>query len=100
MDEYIKRSSAIEELTKDYDYLTSYGKQYVDATKSMISRIPAADVVEVKYGYWIEKEDGHHMCSECLRTRPYYETAYTVKNWICHYCHYCGAKMKEGDNDG
>jgi hypothetical protein len=46
-DEYIKRQNVIDELHREYDYLTAHGKHYVDATDSMINRIQAEDVVKV-----------------------------------------------------
>ena len=54
--------------------------------------IPAADVVEVKHGHWIE-EDGYQICSECGEEH----------HWIDYrasYCDVCGAKMDGGVNDG
>lgn len=99
MDEYIKKQDIYDELSKDYDYLTNYGKGYVDATIRMVKAIPAADVVEVRHGEWIKKEDGHYVCSECGRTRPYDESTYAIENWACNYCHWCGAKM-DGKDEG
>ena len=62
---------------------------------------PAADVVEIRHGTWIKKEDGHYVCSECGRTRPYSSYNYVIQNWACNYCHWCGAKMegKESENE-
>lgn len=109
MKEYIER----EKLLK-YSYCAGtkpthnnpYGdlREVVDVTD--IENIPAADVVEVRHGYWIDKGwdgdfswriDGRgncwhvHECSEC-------------KSQICggpktKWCSYCGAKMDRRTHD-
>jgi rubrerythrin len=103
MDEYIKKQDIYDELSKDYDYLTNYGKSYVNATIRMIKAIPAADVVEVRHGEWLERHRGQKspegyfywnapetifICSECGR----------VEKQKKPYCPLCGAKM-DGKDD-
>lgn len=51
-----------------------------------MSKIPTADVEEVKHGEW-ENNGGFYRCSECIN--------YT--NYDYDYCPYCGAKMDRGD---
>lgn len=58
---------------------------------AQIDLIPAADVVPVRHGRWIELENGDCKCSLC---GCYHHT------WEAHgyYCQHCGALMdKDGD---
>ena len=45
--------------------------------------LPAADVVPVRHGRWIEHEDGVFTCSECGN----------AESNESYFCRYCGAKM-------
>ena len=61
---------------------------------SEIAEIPAADVVPVVHGRWV---DGR--CSNCGVDIPT-DDAYDVILWSeCRFCYYCGAKMDGGGND-
>lgn len=66
MTEYIDREAAIKALCERSEpCFTESGEptfkgDYIGA----IASVPAADVVEVKHGHWIE-EDGYQICSEC-----------------------------------
>ena len=53
---------------------------------------------QVQHGEWIKKEDGHYVCSECGRIRPYNNHARSIENWVCNYCHWCGVKMDGGSD--
>lgn len=55
-----------------------------------LNAIPAADVVPVRHGRWVELENGDCKCSLC---GCYHHT------WEAHgyYCQHCGARM---DGDG
>lgn len=58
---------------------------------AQLQRVPAADVVEVRHGWWIPDKDLDY-CSECgceklARKRQ-------------NYCPHCGAKMDGGVNNG
>ena len=68
------------------------GKDVYDA----IDRVPAADVVEVRHGEWVEQLDGTHYCSECG-----HDATYTFDGTeICGIgCPFCYAKM-DGKGDG
>lgn len=58
-----------------------------------IIKLPAADVVPVRHGRWVELEDGDCKCSLC---GCYHHT------WEAHgyYCQHCGALMdKDGDGE-
>ena len=59
-------------------------------------KIPTADVVEVKHGYWKEPKGGGYQCSNC---RAFFDDYYGFSaKEKCIYCPTCGAKMdlKEG----
>lgn len=93
---YIKRKDAMEVIYKLDLYLTN--SEYF-AHDDLMKAIPAADVVEVRHGRWIDKGwygdsswqiDGRgncwrvHECSECNVEK---------KRETTKYCPHCGAKM-------
>ncbi len=51
--------------------------------KVMLSLQPTADVVDVKYGKWLQDFDGDYYCSKC---------GHYPKADVREYCPYCGAK--------
>ena len=53
---------------------------------------PAADVVEVRHGRWIEDWECQY-CSECGEEHSW-------ETYRAAYCDVCGAKMDGGVNDG
>ena len=57
--------------------------------------LPAADVVEVRHGEWVNKI-GLYECSACGKTCPYDVQADVISYWECRYCPNCGAKMDGG----
>ena len=60
--------------------------------KSILFGLKAADVVEVRHGYWIDHHSGGSFCSACKRWVPY---SHHPK-----YCETCGARMdKEDDHE-
>ena len=60
--------------------------------KSILFGLKAADVVEVKHGYWIDHHSGGSFCSACKRWVPY---SHHPK-----YCETCGARMdKEAEHE-
>ena len=83
MPEYIKREAAKRLFADSHDY----------GLARKLDAIPAADVVEVKQGKWIDRINCCQMhvydCSECDKTNI------TKSN----YCPNCGARM-DGDTDG
>ena len=85
MDEYIKKSYAIDAVLDVY-----YDTPDIDLSgekfEAAIFKIPPADVVPVRHGRWIKHDDGVFTCSEC-------ENAESNES---HFCRYCGAKMMEG----
>lgn len=96
MSDYISREAAIEafekELSAKYNRIElSIG--FVGA-KSILSDLPAADVVERKKGKWINHGQYadffphcEYRCSEC-------DTPYLEIEMIYNYCPNCGARME------
>ena len=88
MDEYIKRKEirrAYEKLARSY----MHGEPYIADWKfdEMIEELPAADVVPVRHGRWIEYQIPPIICcSNC-------DWATDVKEKNFNYCPNCGAKM-------
>lgn len=72
----------------------------VRGANKVIDRIkaaPAADVAEVKHGYWVEWWDDNylsycHKCSEC-GSYPLTKEETMHDEVLSAYCPYCGAKM-------
>lgn len=52
-----------------------------------IGSLPAADVVEVRHGYWIHDINNQYGCSECMG-----KETMSHKN-LKPYCPNCGARM-------
>lgn len=59
--------------------------QYADAVLHQIQQAPAADVVEVVHGRWVNIQNGSGCCSVCHRL--------DAIDPIATHCRYCGAKM-------
>ena len=90
MDEYIEREDDIR-VVNGQSSLTMTRSSLIDS----ISKLPAADVVPVVHGRWV---DGR--CSNCgvdIQTGD----AYDGMLWSeCRVCYYGGAKRDGGDSDG
>ena len=89
MDEYIKREAVIEAIMSEPPD-AHYPQWYVDKIKS----IPAADVVEVRHGRWINTHSDSEFVQCSLCKYPVY-AAWSVTS----YCGSCGAYMR-GENNG
>lgn len=91
MSEYIEREALISicEQIISYDWNRRIApKSWSDAYECFMEDVenqPAADVVEVRHGKWIEDHE-FFKCSECG-----YLTDYRLSN----FCPDCGAKMDE-----
>ena len=81
MDEYISKQAF-----KDKYLCCGY---LPEMSETEFDTFPAADVVEVRHGYWIDHHSGGSFCSACKRWVPY----------IHHpkYCETCGARMDKED---
>ena len=90
MAEYIERKTYIT-IVKDIPMWGSVAAMIADA-------VPAADVVQVRHGRWIEHKhfnhdhyiDSTYECSECNVEEPL----------TSDYCPDCGAKMDGGFDNG
>ena len=103
MTEYIKREKVYEMLNDlggcgaEPDTWADGWDKAIDTAIDNLEKIPAADVREVKHGFWEEgKVRGQFalICSECeCDTGVIYDY---------DYCPNCGAKMdgKDGESDG
>ena len=93
--EYIEVESAIDNL------LAQDPSKLWDSAdiETWISKLPVADVVEVKRGEWIhdpgDRDTGYGGCIYC--SECYLEPFYTTKTGyrLSEYCPNCGAKMTE-----
>lgn len=69
-----------------------------DKAKQALASVPAADVVPVVHGKWIESanfDTGFWVCSKCR-----FVSEAIAAHKLYGYCPNCGAKMDEGaDND-
>ena len=87
MDEYIKKSYAIDAVLDVY-----YDTPDIDLSgekfEAAILKIQAADVVPVRHGKWLHRKNGVAYCSECEVDTVEDET---------NYCPNCGAKMDLND---
>ena len=83
---YIDRNKTYEVLTKYYHQRTPIQHQ---ALREALNNVPVEDVVQRKYGKWIELAKCSYACSKCY-------IIYYMKNHF-NFCPNCGAKM---DKDG
>ena len=93
MKEYIEREAAIKVIENDCLELVDYIKE---DTIQCVKAIPAADVVEVRHGKWIQPhwKNSNYCCncSECGGEAMHREYQWD-KNGIYPLCPHCGAKM-------
>lgn len=93
MSDYISREAAIEDFEQCNRENPVWTPQRV---KTLLMRIPAADVEPVRHGRWGKKQGGFWefaACSLCGEKTP------TV-GIIPNFCPNCGAKMKLEDENG
>ena len=96
MSEYIDRA-AVHELVKSIPHYQMFNYDRTESRRGIspddvdfgVDKIPAADVVEVRHGYWIDHHSGGSFCSACKRWVPY---SHHPK-----YCETCGARMDKED---
>ena len=95
MAEYIEREYAVDAVVDVY-YYTPYINLSCEKFEAAIIEIPAADVVPVRHGRWIEKEKYTfgimYDCSLC-------ENQILDNGHPWNYCPNCGAKM-DGKGEG
>ena len=90
MKEYIERA-AVEKMLEDAQ-LISDGEYCGYCTEDVsLNRIPAADVAEVRHGYWDDSLDG---------LTPYFSVCRCTHRCLIRrpiYCPNCGARMDKED---
>lgn len=88
--------------------LLQYAKEYAPAFSAVFEiialSVPAADVVEVRHGHWIDKPTGRymHMGSWCSVCGEKSGIGGIESNRHKPYCPNCGAKMdgeRKADNE-
>lgn len=87
MDEYIKREQVLKLLESAQAWGWSMNTLYDE-----MQELPAADVVPVVHGKWIQYLDTDEWaCSNCEATQICFD--FTPKELGMSYCPNCGAKM-------
>lgn len=94
MAEYIEREAA---LSLCGWYNTVNGKSICAARKDELASLPAADVVEVKRGRWIDHMVRDWRCSECgEKVQKVRKVDGYCYDDLPNFCPNCGADMREG----
>lgn len=98
MSDYISREAAI----ADFEYCTQENSTWTpQRVKTLLMRIPAADVEPVRHGRWIDKPTGAYsrMQSWCTVCGKHSGIGGIERNRHKPRCPNCGAKMCLEDND-
>ena len=104
MAEYIEREALLDHFQFRIPVTSEIGNVYkecVDTARKIIIQVPAADVVEIRHGVWVEGAEhftnGFYEaeCSECNNYIRWNEG--NSGDW--NYCPNCGAKM-DGKGEG
>lgn len=100
MSDYIKREDALNKLSRIIDYCQNDNK--VSALTAlfqvgdMLMDCKAADVAEVRYGYWSWCGGNLHRCTAC-NTKTHVDEC--MGEPIYEYCPYCGTLMQEVEHE-
>ena len=112
---YIEREALLAELEDEIDFVSPFYNAEQNQYFTMglrcayrdAQRFPAADVVEVRHGKWVETQEplGWRVvdcaeCSVCHESWIIGEDS-SIDDYECmwHYCPNCGAKMDGGNNN-
>lgn len=99
MAEYIELDKILDCLAKDYIERTDNEEALICNVWDKIKKIPTADVVEVRHGEFVRKEDDACWWLECsLCSEPPPKNRYGFY-YQSEYCPNCGAKM-DGNGEG
>ena len=93
MAKYIDADKLIKAMKKTAEITGRFGDA-VNAFEACVKLMPAADVVEVKHGKWIERENNYdtdYDCSVCSESFVFIDGD-PIDNLYQH-CPNCGAKM-------
>lgn len=94
MEEYIKKKDALDTFSKHmFAGYRGNGKSFfseivMPTFYRAIKDLPSEDVVDVRYGKWIENDNGTYSCSLCQSWIP------NEQYYYARYCPHCGAYMK------
>ena len=115
MPEYIEREALLAELEDEIDFVSPFYNAEQNQYFTMglrcayrdAQRFPAADMVEVRRGKWIETHEPLGWrdvdCAECSVCHESWiiDEDSSIEDYECmwHYCPNCGAKMDGGKND-
>ena len=95
MAEYIDREELLELYCTGNTVLDDVGVVPLQVIRQNIIDMPAADVVPVVHGRWIEKSDpARKIYFECSHCGAQENKHTAIKGY---YCWRCGAKMDEGE---
>lgn len=105
MVEYISRE-AVTNLSYYHGIRATYDNPMPDGVDAVdvidIEKIPAADVVEVKHGWWVN-DDAWPTCNKCGSLAPIdvdeWDFRGKIRPHMADYCPNCGVKMDGGTND-
>jgi rubrerythrin len=93
--EYIEREALLQE-----DFTHTFVDHYdVAIFEYIIERAPAADVVEVRHGWWAKKNVGFLKTMFCCSICGGWEHGYAYEHSGMNYCPACGARM-DGKGEG
>lgn len=102
MAEYIEREALLKSLTPDEENETcTLADVFLGLIRKIVEEQPAADVVEVRHGMWVEGAEHftnglyEAECSECGNYIRWNEG--NSGEW--YYCPNCGADMRGDKND-
>lgn len=83
-DEYISREAALKAANEWVNEACMAPVMRVSRLFDKLAKVPAADVAEVRHGWWIyHDDDGVFTCSECGN----------AESNDSYYCRLCGARM-------
>ena len=115
MPEYIEREALLAELEDEIDFVSPFYNAEQNQYFTMglrcayrdAQRFPAADVVEVRHGKWVETQEPLGWrdvnCAECSVCHESWiideDSSIDDYEYMWHYCPNCGAKMDGGKND-
>lgn len=94
MAEYIEREALLTDICNDMCGLKYTGVCENCRVVALIADTPAADVVPVVHGRWVDGK-----CSNCGVDIPTDDAYDIIFGSECRFCYYCGAKMDGGADD-
>lgn len=97
MAEYIEREALLEDIQAAVEN-GGMGSMVAGALKRYVTRVPAADVAQVRHGRWEWDTEDIYRCSNCAE-KSHVKEVMGHPEW--DFCPNCGAKMDGGNgNDG